>query len=272
MAGPESILKSLALAGVEWELCEQVSGNREQVSGANVEKKGIIPEPNSPSLANTHWQLPKATDGVVEKIGERGSATPASTNFVAPSAPVSSAAVATAAGQAAGGESDLATAIKNFTIHPLAKGAKNPVPPLLNANCSLLVITDIPSAADDASGKILSGPEGELFDKMMSAIGLARTQISITPLVFWRPAGGRTPTEEELAGARPFVDAVLAAHPNCKILTLGALAAKTIAGATLPRDHGKPFDRVIPIYKPDYILANPGVKGDVWNALKSIKE
>jgi DNA polymerase len=165
---------------------------------------------------------------------------------------------------------DIPDAIKSFREHPLFGGAKNTVPPILCAKPKLIVITDIPSLADDNSGAILSGAEGEFFDKMLGAIGLARKDCAISPLVFWRPAGGRTPTKEELSFCRPFIDRIIADAPETKILTLGALAAKEIADAALPRDHGKMFGNVIPIYRPDFVMANPLLKRDVWNAIKGL--
>lgn len=238
----EKILKSLALAGVEWEL------------GAIDNSQLTINSQNSVADSNADTQPPAAN------------------SFIAPkaSAPMSNANILEIAKRRAS-EPDVIAAIKSFSEHPLFSGAKNTVVPNMPVgDCKLLVVTDIPSLTDDQTGAILSGPEGDLFDKMMSAIGLSRTGIAIMPLIFWRPAGGRTPTAEELAFCRPFVDRIIAdLHPE-KILTLGATAAREIANATLPRDHGKIFGNTIPIYKPDFILQNPNVKTQVWSALQTI--
>jgi len=242
MTRAENVLKSMALAGVEWELrdtrYETRDTNREsRIAGA--------------AAGPARFAVPKAA------------------------APVSNESVLKKATLLAS-KPDVAAAVLEFTEHPLHKGAKNAVPPHISGTAKILAITDIPSREDDAAGKILSGAEGDLFDKMLGAIGLGRDMVSITPLVFWRPAGGRAPTADELSFCRPFIDRIIkdfsaSAGKDGKILTLGALAAKEIAGAALPKDHGKVFGNVIPIYKPDFILQNPDVKKDVWAALKLIR-
>lgn len=261
MRDADNILKSLAMAGVEWELGEPGSKTAAPDAAKNVEKTAAA------TVANPAAQTPR---------------------FSAPRAaakPISNAEVLEIAKRLASAD-DIFEAIKSFREHPLFPGAKNTVLPQIPDGATggqndipLLVIADIPSLADDACGRILSGAEGELFDKMISAIGLAHEDIAITPLVFWRPAGGRTPGADEIAFCRPFVDRIVGLARPKKILTLGALAAMEIAGASLPRDHGKVKEsivdspkpiEVVPIYKPDFILANPAVKKDVWEALKQL--
>ncbi|MDR1072047.1 MAG: uracil-DNA glycosylase, partial [Rickettsiales bacterium] len=259
MRDSENILKSLALAGVEWEL----------------------DEPGSKSAP------PESAVRAGKSTNARAAAAAEAPRFSAPIAakPLSNAAVLEIARRLAAAD-DIFGAIESFREHPLFSGAKNTVPPQIpngapGGQCEvpLLVVADIPSLADDACGRILSGAEGELFDKMISAVGFSRGDIAITPLVFWRPAGGRAPGADELAFCRPFVGRIVAMTRPKKILTLGALAAMEIAGASLPRDHGKVKGSivdspksmdVIPIYKPDFILANPAVKKDVWEALKGL--
>ena len=166
-------------------------------------------------------------------------------------------------------QDDINNAICQFHAHPLYNSAKNTVLPW-RAGKRLCVVTDMPSLSDDATGEILSGVDGKLFDKMMTAIGIARSEVTIIPLVFWRSAGGRSPTDEELAATRPIVDRLIGECGAPKILTLGKLAAEQIAGAKLPGDHGKVFGNVIVTYKPDFIAQNPGIKAAVFEALKKV--
>ncbi|MDR2268632.1 MAG: uracil-DNA glycosylase [Rickettsiales bacterium] len=235
----ENILKSLSLAGVEWEL---VSPNSKQQSKTDEQKKNAFVVPRA-------CAAPTSNQSILETAKKLSD------------------------------QDDIIAAIKSFVEHPLYNVAKNTVPPnLVSDNATgLLVVTDIPSLSDDQTGRILSGIEGELFDKMMTAIGFNREEITISPLVFWRPAGGRTPTADELMFCRPFIEKIIVRTRAEKILTLGAIAAREIAGAVLPRDHGKTrvreSDKItcIPIYKPDFIIANPSVRKDVWEALKQVR-
>ncbi|MDR1206933.1 MAG: uracil-DNA glycosylase [Rickettsiales bacterium] len=198
---------------------------------------------------------------------------------------------ANAAAQAAGDVDTLCAAVKEFN-HPLS-GFANAVMPQIRkrgeGKGNLIIITDVPSADDDANGSIMTGAAGELLDKMLGSIGLPRTSVSIVPLVFWRTPGNRTPSREELDLARPFV--MQAINIACKgnmeeekgndiILTLGALAALEIGGAKLPADHGKEIILpastfllpCIPIWHPNYLILKPDAKRDVWDALQKVRE
>jgi len=226
-----AVLKSLTLSGVEWEVIE----SRHELTGPAA-RAVISPVPALAGMKKS-GNMPMSHQEILEQ------------------------------GRRLATEDNIPEAIGRFVSHPLYQSAKNTVPPHIGGT-RLCVVTDMPSLADDASGIILSGADGELFDKMIGAIGLSRADITIVPLVFWRPAGGRCPTAEELAAARPLVDRIIAGAP--KVLAMGKLAAAEIAGAKLPGDHGKVFGNVIVTYKPDFIMQNPGVKAAVFEALKLI--
>lgn len=58
------------------------------------------------------------------------------------------------------------------------------------AGARLMVVTDMPDADDTASGEMLSGERGRIFDAMLRAIGLARSDIYLAALAIARPPGG----------------------------------------------------------------------------------
>ena len=161
--------------------------------------------------------------------------------------------------------------------HPLRAVATGTVFPNIAKNPNgLVIVTDVPGAEDDATGKILSGPSGELMDKMLAAIGMSRDNVSIIPIVFWRTPGGRTPTNEELSLARPFVMRLIEFLSPRAILTLGATPASEIAGIKLSTAHGRLCNTsdgvpVMPIYHPNYLLLKPSAKRDVWTALQDLQ-
>ena len=162
--------------------------------------------------------------------------------------------------------------------HPLRNGATNVVlPNIASEPNGLVIITDIPSTDDDMSGKILSGNAGEMIDKMLSAIDMTRTQVSIIPLLFWRTPGGRTPTREELDLVRPFTDKMLSMLKPRIVLTLGTLAATEIGQTNLTSTHGNEIQTehgftVVPIFHPNYLILKPSAKRDVWNALQNVQK
>lgn len=162
--------------------------------------------------------------------------------------------------------------------HPLRSGATNVVLPHIAPKPNgVLVITDIPGIDDDATGNILSGGAGDLLDKMLSAIGMSRDNVSILPLLFWRTPGGRSPSREELDLARPFVNRCIDFVAPDVILTLGDMAASEIAGVNLGRTHGQSCQlaggiTVLPIYHPNYLILKPTFKREVWDALQSLQK
>lgn len=232
-------------------------------------------------MAGVKWELSDISTGFKDEMSVVSSAMKkrVATSVVppiAPAAPVDSDTVAAMAMRPTTTDA-LGRMILEFN-HPLRGGVTNVVVPHVAQNPSgLMVITDIPSSDDDASGNILSGAAGELFDKMMAAIGLSRDTIHITPILFWRTPGGRTPTREEIDLGRPFVSRFIELTEPRIIITLGAISASEIAGTDLMRNHGanKTINNginVFSIYHPNYLMLKPSMKQDVWTVLQTVQK
>lgn len=162
--------------------------------------------------------------------------------------------------------------------HPLRIGATNVVMPNIAKNSNgLVIITDLPGTDDDLSGKILSGPAGEMTDKMLSAIGMSRENVSIIPLLFWRTPGGRTPIREELDLSMPFVNKLLEMLAPRIVITFGTLATTEIAKTSLNDTHGNEIIgpqgyTIVPMFHPNYMMLKPSAKKDVWLALQNVQK
>jgi len=162
--------------------------------------------------------------------------------------------------------------------HPLRSGATNVVMPnIAKEPNGLIIITDFPSSDDDMSGQILSGTTGELTDKMLSAIGMSRENVSIVPLLFWRTPGGRTPSREEIDLSMPFVNKIITMLKPKIVITFGTLSTTEIAKTNLSDVHGNeiPTDNgytIVPMYHPNYLILKPSAKKDVWNALQNVQK
>ena len=249
----QNALIDLCLSGVVWELSDIPIS-------APQEKPASLPAETNPVTAL----------GVVSEIGRCvASVVPA----VAPTATISLDTVRAMASR----PNDMAMLnrmISEFD-HPLRSIATNVVLPHI-ANGKLMILTDVPSSDDDASGRVLSGAAGELMDKMLAAIGLGRESVSIIPSVFWRTPGGRTPTREELDLSRPFVDKAIELLSPRVILTLGTLPATEFAGLNLAKSHGTVIvhpsgAKIIPIFHPNYLILKPAAKRDVWTVLQNVE-
>ena len=240
------LVKDLFLAGVKWELSENSVGFMEVLSHAN----------SKPDNARTRTVA----------------------TVVPPISPVLPVSIETAVSMAARPTTTeaLDRMIEEFN-HPLRGGVSKVVLPHSAPNPNgVVIITDIPSSDDDAAGKILTGAAGELLDKMLGAIGLSRDLVSVTPLLFWRTPGGRTPTRMELDLARPFVDRFIELVEPRIIITLGTIAANEVAGTDLMHAHGVPIDlpngtKVFPIYHPNFLILKPAAKREVWNVLQNVQ-
>ncbi|MBR6364153.1 MAG: uracil-DNA glycosylase [Alphaproteobacteria bacterium] len=241
----QSLLKDLILAGVKWELSDDSIGFNEMISH---------PAPT-----------PERTRTVA--------------SVVPPISPVVPMSVDTAVAMATRPTTidSLLRMILEFN-HPLRTGVSNVVLPHAATNPNgVMIITDIPSSDDDACGQILSGGTGELLDKMMGAIGMSRETVSISPLLFWRTPGGRTPSRTELDLSRPFVNRFIELTEPRIIITLGTIAASEFAGIDLIHNHGA--ETILPnnihvfsIYHPNYIILKPDTKRDVWAVLQNVQK
>ena len=232
-------------------------------------------------MAGVQWELGNTSVGFMEMVAQTNTPSPRTriASVVPPISPTTQMDVETAVAMATRPTTmeSLIRMISEFN-HPLRGGATNVVVPMVAENPNgLLVISDIPSSDDDASGNILSGAAGELLDKMLMAIGMSRENVSIMPLMFWRTPGGRTPTRIELDLARPFFNKAIELLEPRVILTLGILAASEIAGVDLMKNHGAEVVlsndiHVFPIYHPNYLILKPGAKGDVWTVLQNVQK
>lgn len=256
-------LRDLALAGVNWELNDVPMAMMTSKASPQPEKRDI-------QSAKTNPIADAASIGT-------GAGRVAAT-VVPPIAPIQPMSVATAIAMAARpiDMQALNRMIAEFG-HPLRAAATNVVLPWVAPNPNgMIIITDMPGSDDDATGRVLSGAAGELLDKMLTAIGMTRENVSIFPMLFWRTPGGRTPSREEIELARPFVGRAIELLQPKIILTLGTLPAMEIAGATLAKAHGAPVKLsggavCVPIYHPNFLMLKPAAKRDAWTALQNVQ-
>lgn len=236
-------------------------------------------------LAGVRWEItdvPLVRANIVQKTPQANQTDNASGRTatcivppIAPSAPIS---IETATAMAARPtDIDALNRMIGEFNHPLRTTAANTVGIHVAPNPNgMIILTDMPGADDDASGKILTGAAGEMMDKMLNAIGMSRESVSVLPIVFWRTPGGRTPTREEIDLAKPFVNRAIDLLAPRVILTLGTLPAAEIANINLGRAHGVAQTlannvTVMPIYHPNYLILKPTAKRDVWNALQNVQ-
>lgn len=183
---------------------------------------------------------------------------------------------------------ELKTALEAFEGCGLKATATNMVFGDGAADARIMFIGEAPGRDEDIQGKPFVGRSGQLLDKMLTAIGLARETVFITNVIAWRPPGNRTPTPHETAVCRPFIDRQIELVAPEIIVFLGGVAAKemlnTSTGIMRLRGKWATFKtgaddkeyKVMPTLHPAYLLRQPGQKRLAWQDLqliqKSLKE
>ncbi|USG62201.1 uracil-DNA glycosylase [Sneathiella marina] len=174
----------------------------------------------------------------------------------------------------------LLDAINEFEGCSLKKMATNTVFASGNPNSRLMVIDRPPSVDEDRSGLPFSGSTGALLEKMLAAIGLEINEVYRTSILPWRPPGGRTPTDEELALCLPFIERHIALAKPQFILLCGEAAAylhRRKSGINKLRGHWTDFQytdgtsATLAIFHPAFLLDHPSSKKYAWVDLQSLK-
>ena len=175
---------------------------------------------------------------------------------------------------------DLRTALEEFDGCSLKRTAKNLVLFRGSHSARLMIIGEAPGRDEDIVGKPFVGRAGQLLDRMLKAIRLTDEDTHITNIVYWRPPGNRTPTTEEAALCRPFLDRQIQLVDPQVILFLGGAAAKqmyeTPTGITKLRGKWKKLPQsphkmdTIASLHPAYLLRTPIAKRLAWQDLQMV--
>jgi uracil-DNA glycosylase family 4 len=216
----------------------------------------------------------------------RGNSRPARAVPVAPAAatPAAMAAVATAAAPAAPVRSpslglSLAAVreeLGDCTRCKLSAGRKNIVFGVGNPSADLVFVGEGPGADEDARGEPFVGAAGQLLDKMIAAMGYARSDVYICNVIKCRPPYNRNPEPDEVAACEPFLKGQLGAIKPRMIVALGKFAAQSICREQTPisrlRGNFRTYEgiQVMPTYHPAFLLRTPEAKRQAWSDLQAV--
>jgi len=245
---------------LEWQIDLGVT---ETISEAPVDRFEAIQEPVKPQ--------PKAA------VAPQGKPT---TPAPVAAAPVADAvAVAQGLADRATTLAELAQLQSGFDLCELKKGARNFVFADGHAGARLLILGEAPGRQEDQEGRPFVGSAGQLLDKMLAAIGMARTgaaPVYITNVMPWRPPQNRDPSLDEIAMMMPFVTKhIELAAPDVVVLmgNVACLAALGKKGITRLRGTWvQAFDRpVMPMFHPAYLIRTPAAKREAWADLLAVQ-
>jgi DNA polymerase len=141
----------------------------------------------------------------------------------------------------------------------------------------MMLIGGGPGLEEDQEGRPFVGPAGELLTRMVGAIELEREGLYITNMVKCRPPDGRSPSAEEIAACRPFLEGEIRLTDPRILVALGGWAARALTGSSrnISELRGRWLDyqgrRLTVIYHPAFLLNNPQAKREAWQDLKMIR-
>jgi uracil-DNA glycosylase family 4 len=286
MPGPDldprhrSVTPESALALLEW----QIAMGADEAIG-EIAPNRLAPAPAGPAPLVAAAPIPSQPPIATPSIAAPRVAAPPT---VAPPGALAESlaeAARSARRRAAGADSieALAELIAGFEDCPLKKTATNTVFLDGNPGAPVLIVGEAPGADEDRIGRPFVGRAGQLLDRMLAAIGLDRTSVQITNVIYWRPPGNRKPTSAEIAACLPFVLRHIALS-RPKVLVL---AGGTAASALLPvsegitRLRGRWFELsvpgveasvpTLPMFHPAFLLRTPERKRETWRDLLALK-
>jgi len=137
-----------------------------------------------------------------------------------------------------------------------------------------LFVGEGPGAEEDQRGEPFVGQAGKLLDNMLASIGLKRGRdVYIANAVKCRPPENRTPTPEESAACRPYLERQIELIRPKLIVALGRPAAQTLLQAEVKiaasrgRLHQYNGIPLVVTYHPAYLLRNLPDKARAWEDL-----
>ncbi len=140
----------------------------------------------------------------------------------------------------------------------------------------LMFIGEGPGEDEDRQGEPFVGKAGQLLNRMITAMGLVRTEVYIANIVKCHPPLNRNPFPREIALCLPYLRRQVEIITPEVICALGNVAARTLLDTLLPisRLRGR-FGEflgipVLPTFHPAYLLRNPADKRLAWDDLRKV--
>ena len=150
-----------------------------------------------------------------------------------------------------------------------------------NPASRVMLVGEAPGRDEDIQGLPFVGRSGQLLDRMLAAIGLTRNEVYIANVIPWRPPGNRTPTPQETAVCRPFIQRQIELADPDFLVFLGGAAAKeildTAEGILKLRGRWRDYHtgtrtiRALATLHPAYLLRQPLQKRLAWRDLMMLK-
>ncbi len=161
---------------------------------------------------------------------------------------------------------------------PLGDTRTNLVFGVGNPNADLMFVGEAPGEQEDLSGTPFVGRAGQLLDRFLYAVDIAREDVYIANILKCRPPKNRDPLPEEEDACIGYLrEQVRLIRPKI-IVCLGRIAAMRLIKPDfkISVEHGQWFQKgnylMTAVYHPAALLRDPRRKEDMLEDMKRIKE
>ncbi|MDO9418006.1 uracil-DNA glycosylase [Pararhizobium sp.] len=271
-----ALLHFHADAGVEWLLEETPVDRFAEFAAANAARAANRQAPVSTQ------RVDRPVDQAVAASGPSTPARTSAARSAAPPPPAPTVAIpdeqaiaeARFAADSARTLAELKAAMEAFTSCNLKNSARTMVFADGDPASGLMVIGPMPNGDDDRDGLPFSGKQGQMLERMLAGIGIARNEVLLTNIIPWRPPGARMPSVRETDICRPFIERQIALAEPRHILILGNFAARFFFGGseTIHNLRGEWRDlkagswtaAALPTFHPQDLMSAPASKRLAW--------
>ena len=108
----------------------------------------------------------------------------------------------------------------------------------------LMLVGEAPGKNEDLKGEPFVGAAGQLLDRLLTEIGMERSEVYIANVLKCRPPGNRDPMQEEIDACKGYLRSqIRLIHPKA-VMTLGNFATKLLLNTNvgITRLRGRPHD------------------------------
>ena len=212
---------------------------------------------------------------------QRTNALRQATTPTAPPPPDAAVMAAREAARSAGSLDELRCILDRFEGCGLKASASRLVFADGNQGSRLMMVGEAPGFEEDKQGLPFVGKSGQLLDRMLTAVGLDRTQVYIANIVPWRPPGNRTPTPVETQICLPFIKRQIELVGPEILVTVGQPSTGALLEVQgIMKNRGRWFAyhtgsreiRAMPMLHPAYLLRSPIAKRLAWRDILAIKK
>ena len=151
-----------------------------------------------------------------------------------------------------------------------------------NIQSPIMIVGEGPGQKEDELGKPFVGEAGNLLNKMLKAINIARDKIYITNVVNYRPPNNRKPELTEINRYSEFLKEHISIIDPKILILMGSTAMESILGSNkkISKERGQWKEviikqknyKVIVTFHPAYLFRKPDQKKFSWEDLKIIRK